>query len=68
MTNQPRRPLGRPRSSDLTHAVCFKLPQSIYDEYCRASLITNVPVRVLMRRVLADQLKGVHRLNPNDPD
>lgn len=49
---RPTRPRGRPRSADPTLAICFKIPQSLYDEYCLASLQLRTPVRVLMKRVL----------------
>ena len=46
----PRR--GRPRQAETLFSMNVRIPVSLYDEYCRASIATRVPASVLMREAL----------------
>lgn len=45
---------GRPKGSTKRHTsvVNVRIPDHIYDAYCKASLRTDIDVRAIMRQVL----------------
>lgn len=53
-TGTERRKPGRPRGSTKPHTsvVNVRIPDYIYDAYCKASLRTDIDVRAIMRQVL----------------
>ena len=54
----PRNRGGRPRKEP-TIEISIRIETAVYDQYCRASVLTARPARALMRQVLRD---GVPRL------